>query len=123
MLPHPSLPDGEDVGIPDLTPPDVDIPQVLESRIIQTGGHTLSQEAADILNQTYGLNLRRREWGRALEAFKYNIYEKKGAPKHGAIDDEANFYENPTDETPVGNFRDYVQNRGSGKIARSTYSF
>jgi hypothetical protein len=39
-------------------------------RTVQKGGRTLSNNAANELNETSGQNLNRREWGRALEELK-----------------------------------------------------
>ncbi len=42
-------------------------------RVMQTGGHTLRQSTANALNDYFGVNLHKREWGRAFEGLKeYN---------------------------------------------------
>lgn len=42
--------------------------------VLQTGGRTLRGSTANALNEATGLNLTRREWGRALEALKRNSF-------------------------------------------------
>jgi stage V sporulation protein SpoVS len=54
-----------------------------EIRILQTGGNKIASGTANALNEATGMNLARREWGRALEALK----AEHGLPPgfHGSI--------------------------------------
>jgi hypothetical protein len=44
--------------------------EVPSNQVLQTSGRTFEQRSADVLNDRFGLNLNRREWGRALEELK-----------------------------------------------------
>jgi len=73
------------------------------SRTIQTGGNTISKQAAKALNQFFGKNLTTREWGRALEAMKDD--EGLGNNFHGQIKDNGDVFENGKF---VGNLAQYL---------------
>nr|WP_256548269.1 DUF637 domain-containing protein [Xenorhabdus bovienii] len=100
------LPNGRWVdvdGLPLPVPPSVGsagrVPKVLQS-----GGNTIQQSTADGLNQYFGKDLHRREWGRALEDLKF--YSKLPGNHHARILDNGD-YINAKGEI-LGNISDYT---------------
>jgi RHS repeat-associated protein len=73
-------------------------------RILQTGGNTIKQATADALNASNGMNLSRREWGRALEALK--TFLRLSNDFHGAIDSVGNLRDPATGEI-LGNMLEH----------------
>jgi filamentous hemagglutinin len=91
-------------GIP-LEQPSVLGNNIYQSKVIQTGGHTIKPETARKLNEYFGLNLHPREWGRALEALK----REWDLPNnhHGEIHEDGTYTENKGKRT-FGNLADYL---------------
>jgi hypothetical protein len=78
---------------------------VHNDRCLQTGGHTLKNSTANSLNKAHGLNLRPREWGRALEALKR--YFRLPNNHHGKLMESGDYFDAVTGEY-FGNLLDYL---------------
>ena len=73
-------------------------------RTLQTGGNTIKGSTAKALNQEWGVNLTRREWGRALEALKKNFNLRNDF--HGKILENGNFTSKSGEV--IGNLLEYL---------------
>ena len=75
-----------------------------EPTVLQTGGNTIRNRTAQLLNEQFDMNLHRRDWGRALEALKDFV----GQPGqlHGKIMSDGTL----VDETGrvIGNILDFI---------------
>jgi RHS repeat-associated protein len=74
-------------------------------RVLQTGGNKIAGSTAAALNESTGLSLAAREWGRALEALKRS--EGFANDFHGAIDSLGNYIHPETGQV-IGNLLDFV---------------
>ncbi|MEW5959069.1 MAG: RHS repeat-associated core domain-containing protein [Chloroflexota bacterium] len=77
---------------------------ILESKVIQTGGHTIRSGTAQALNKYNDLNLHSREWGRALEALK-DAFDLPNN-HHGKIYEDGTYTDDEGNE--IGNLLDYL---------------
>lgn len=101
------MPEGQDPSIHEQTPPVVDIPQILEDRVLQKGGHTISPATARALNKKFGVNLHHHEWGKFLEDMKADILpDGKRNDDHGTIMESGDCYSK--NGQYLGNFGDYL---------------
>jgi len=73
-------------------------------RVLQTGKNKITPATARGLNQFTGMNLHRREWGRALEKLK----KAEGLPNnhHGRILENGDYVDD--DANLIGNLIDYL---------------
>lgn len=75
-------------------------------RVLQTGGKTLSGATAAALNKANGLDLARREWGRALELLKGHALLRNDF--HGQILSNGDYVHATTGEW-FGNLLSYIE--------------
>ena len=68
------------------------------------GGRTLTEAAARQLNETFGVNLSKREWGRALEALKRDNGLRNDF--HGNLFSDGSYGYDLSDI--IGNLSDYL---------------
>lgn len=71
---------------------------------VMTGGRTLTESAARQLNKAFGVNLSKREWGRALEALKKD--NKLRNDFHGKLFSDGSYGSDLSDI--IGNIADYL---------------
>jgi hypothetical protein len=77
-------------------------------RVLQTGGNSFDQAAADALNATFGRTLERREWGRALERLKTAV--GLGPDHHGKIWENGDYTD--MDNRVFDNLDNYASSEG-----------
>ena len=113
--PNPMTSSGPTLMVPPYTGPvvppfstgvSVPIPNIWESKVIQTGGRTIYPETARKLNEYFGLDLHPRDWGRALERLKKDPDLQLPNNHHGNIEKDGTY----TDQkgNPIGNIADYL---------------
>ena len=73
--------------------------------VIQRGGNKLKSETARLLNEFFGTNLAKREWGRGLEAFKK--FQGLGNADHNDIMNNADIVIRDTGEI-IGNITEHL---------------
>ena len=76
-----------------------------QGRVLQTGGRKLNQSVADALNDAFGTNLHKREWGRALERLKREYQLRND--HHGKILDNGAYTDN--NGNIIGYIDDYIR--------------
>ena len=74
-------------------------------RILQTGGHTINQSTTRALNETFGVVIERRQWGRYIERIKQNLGLRPDF--HGAIDSAGNYLDPGTKEV-LGSLSEFL---------------
>ena len=73
--------------------------------VIQRGGRTLKDKTARLLNEFFGVNIPKRDWGRGLEKLKKR--QGIGNPDHNDIMNNADLLHRETQEL-IGNIADYM---------------
>jgi hypothetical protein len=73
-------------------------------KVLQTGGNKLSSRVSDELNDYFGENLTKRDWGRALEGLKKDNGLRND--HHGRILDNGDYVNDAGDL--IGNIADYL---------------
>ena len=72
--------------------------------VVQTGGATLNNRAAAELNQHFGTNVSRRDWGRALERLKRSLRIR--GDHHGKLMSDGTYVHQHTGQE-LGNIADF----------------
>ncbi|HAV2206051.1 TPA: DUF4150 domain-containing protein [Escherichia coli] len=90
-------------GLPIPVPPSVGAAGRVP-RVLQTGGNTLEARTARELNEFFGKNINRREWGKALEKLKKDL--RLRGDHHGRILDNGDYIDDSGNI--LGNIEDYL---------------